>query len=382
MTSSLELRGVSYSHPGAPARTLDAVSLQVASGEMLAVLGPSGSGKTTLLRLTAGLVTPAEGDVFVGGRSVLAEPPERRGLTMMFQQPHLFPHLDVLGNVAFADVVSGVPRRAARERAQRFLDLVHLRDLARRRPRELSGGQEQRVALARALAARPEVLLLDEPFSALDPELRSAMHDLLLEVRAMLEPTTLIVTHDLAEAALADRVAVVVDGRIEQVGPVDDLYREPATLTVARLVGGFTEVPGRLSGGVHSSVLGAVEVRGSRHGQPADGPAALLVRQESVEVVPAADARTGATGIVGRLSRSGARLVAHVEVAACSGHPGVTVRAELPPGRRVAPGARVGLLVAAACACVQAPTPQPAGTAGLATFSQSSEAPSGGTSAR
>ena len=194
---------------------------------MLAVLGPSGSGKTTLLRVAAGLEQPESGDVLLDGTSVLGVPPERRDLTVMFQKPHLFPHLSVLDNVAFADRLRGRSRSQSRAAAQRYLDLVHLGDLARRRPRQLSGGQEQRVALARALAANRRVMLLDEPFSALDTDLRTSMHQLLGEVRAALDPTIVMVTHDLDEAGLADRVAVLVEGRIEQFDTIPALYSGP-----------------------------------------------------------------------------------------------------------------------------------------------------------
>ncbi len=281
MSAALTLRDVSFSHPGAGRPTLDAVDLEVAHGEMVAVLGPSGSGKTTLLRIAAGLEQPQTGAVLLDGTDVQGVGPEGRDVTMMFQKPHLFPHLDVRDNVAFADRLDGVSRREARAAAQRYLDLVHLDGLERRRPRELSGGQEQRVALARALAAHRAVMLLDEPFSSLDTDLRRQMHDLLAEVRAALEPTVVMVTHDLDEAGLADKVAVLVGGRIDQVGPVADLYTRPATVAVARLVGGFNELPGEIVDRRHHGPLGPTLLH------PAcdvTGTAIALVRREHLHL--------------------------------------------------------------------------------------------------
>ncbi len=311
--SALDLTGVSHRYPGAPAPTLDRVDLAVEEGEMLAVVGPSGSGKTTLLRIAAGLTRPDSGLVRLDGREVTALPPEQRDLTVMFQQPHLFNHIDVLDNVAFGPRLQGQSRRQARATAQRYLELVHLAGLGARRAPQLSGGQQQRVALARALATERPVLLLDEPFSALDTELRGAMHVLLGEVRAALSPTVLMVTHDLDEAALADTVAVLVEGRFAQVGPVADLYSRPASVTVARLVGGFNEVPGVVVGGRHESALGSVRLP---HGCADLGPATLLVRREQLVVGPA-----GGAGLAGRvvgIRQSGPRQLLEVEPSAPS----------------------------------------------------------------
>lgn len=254
--ATVELSDVYFTHPGRDRPTLSGVDLYIEAGDMLALIGPSGSGKTSALRILAGLEEPDRGDVLVEGVSQLGVAPERRSMSMMFQRPLLFPHLSVVDNVAFSARVSGVARDAARDRARAFLDLVHLPELALRRTAQLSGGQEQRVALARALAASPRVLLLDEPFSALDPGVRASMHDLLAEVRAVLEPTTVMVTHDLDEAALAGRVGVLVDGTIHQIGTVAALYRRPASLAVARVLGGFSEVDGQITGGAHWSGFG------------------------------------------------------------------------------------------------------------------------------
>ena len=306
--SALELAGVGHRFADAEHDTLSEVDLAVETGELLAVLGPSGSGKSTLLRVAAGLEQPSAGEVLLDDAVVTGLPPERRDLTVMFQEPQLFGHLDVLGNVAFGPRMAGTGRREAHRVAHRHLDLVHLGDLAQRRVTRLSGGQQQRVALARALATERRVLLLDEPFSALDPDLRASMHDLLAEVRAVLEPTVVMVTHDLDEASLADRVAVLVGGRLQQVCAVPDLYRRPATLAVARLVGGFAEVPGTAGSGPHRSAAGVVPLPA---GCPADGPATLLVRREQLrlgEPGAVADAAWRLPGTVTGVRRRGPRL--------------------------------------------------------------------------
>ena len=178
MTGHLQVQGLRRDFLGAPG-VLDGVDLEVPPGGCVALLGPSGGGKTTLLRLVAGLDTPDAGRVVLDGQDLGRVPPERRRTALVFQQPRLFPHLSVRDNVAFPLVVDHTPRRPARTEADRFLHLVGAADLSARRPDSLSGGQQQRVALARALAAGPDVLLLDEPFSALDPAVRVDMHRLL-----------------------------------------------------------------------------------------------------------------------------------------------------------------------------------------------------------
>lgn len=217
---------VAYDRP-----VLQGVDLDVAAGEIVCILGPSGGGKSTLLRAVAGLV-PAEGLIEVAGESMAGVPPHRRGIGMMFQNDLLFPHLDVAGNVGF-----GV-RPPAAQRVAAMLDLVGLSGYSARSIDTLSGGQAQRVALARALAPQPRLLLLDEPFGALDVVLKS---ELVLEVQRVLRElgmTVLAVTHDRQEAfTLADRVAVLRDGRLVQVGTPDELWNHPADTYVARLVG-------------------------------------------------------------------------------------------------------------------------------------------------
>jgi putative spermidine/putrescine transport system ATP-binding protein len=333
---SLELSGLTRVHGRGAAPALEDFSLEVPSGTCVAILGPSGSGKSTVLRLTAGLDEPTAGSIRLDGADLAGVAPERRGMAMVFQRPLLFPHLSVRDNVAFADRVRGVPRRAARQRAEQFLDLVQLGGFGRRPARALSGGQEQRVALARALAAEPRVLLLDEAFSALDAALREEMHELLADLRMRLDPTILLVTHDHAEAdALADSVAVLDAGRLLQTGTMRDLYARPASLAVSRLLGGRTEVPGLVRGGRHLSPLGALDLPSA----VPDGPGVLVVRHEAVQVTPPEDGDV--RGTVVRVRRRGLRALVTVEVPGDGGT--ASVDAELGPGQDVPTGRTVGL---------------------------------------
>lgn len=346
MSATLTLQGLTRDY-GGPAPALSDLTLTVTAGSCVAVVGPSGSGKTTVLRLASGLDRPDQGDVRLDEASVLEVAPEERGMAMVFQRPLLFPHRSVQDNVAFSARVRGESRRRARADAEEYLDLVQLSGFGSRHPGELSGGQEQRVALARALAARPRVLLLDEPFSALDAALRAEMHDLVRQVRAALDPTIVLVTHDQAEAAsLADCVAVLSAGRLVQHDTVEGIYSRPTSLTTARQMGGRNEVPGEVRGHHHHSVLGSValpvDVR------PPPGPGVLVFRQESVQVTDpdATDALVAGAVVASR--PVGARRLLTIEVVASGtsydGSP-VQVHAEIPPGHPVRNGDRVGLLL-------------------------------------
>ena len=339
MSAGLTVHGLRRAFTGA-APVLDGVDLEVPLGGCVVLLGPSGSGKSTLLRLVAGLDTPDAGRVLVGGRDMGGVAAERRRTALVFQQSRLFPHLDVRDNVAFPLVLRHARRRSARREADRFLELVGAADLASRRPASLSGGQEQRVALARALAADPDVLLLDEPFSALDPTVRAEMHRLLAELRAVVEPTVLLVTHGRAEAAaVADTVAVLLGGRIAQHDTVDRLHARPATLAVSRFLGGLNELPGQLLDGVHHCPAGALDLDPDLVGRVPDGPSVLVVRQEAVGLVGPADPAGHLHGTVRRVSTQGVRAL--VEVATRAG----AVSAETPPGQRWLPGQEVGLVL-------------------------------------
>ena len=240
-----------------------AVRLEVAAGETVALLGPNGAGKSTVLEVVAGLVAPTTGSVSLGGRRLDGVPPHDREVALLAQDPLLFPHLDVLDNVAFGPRAHGLSRRAARARAQEWLAHVGVADLADRPARRLSGGQAQRVAIARALAAEPRLLLLDEPMAALDVAVTPALRHTLRTVLA--DRTALIVTHDLLDALLlADRVVVIEAGRVVEDGATRELLTRPRSGFAARIAG-LNLVTGRWDG---TAVAGDLVV----HGLPGEDP--------------------------------------------------------------------------------------------------------------
>ncbi len=236
MAAAIEFRGVSRIY--GEVRAVDDVSFTVEPGEFFAMLGPSGSGKTTCLRLVAGFDTPDRGQVLLDGADVSSVPPFDRNVNTVFQDYALFPHMTVLGNVAYGPRVRGVGQAEREQSAREMLELVQLAAQGERRPAQLSGGQRQRVALARALINHPKVLLLDEPLGALDLKLREEMQIELKGLQKKLGITFVYVTHDQGEAlSMADRVAVFNKGRIEQLAVPRELYLRPATPFVARFVG-------------------------------------------------------------------------------------------------------------------------------------------------
>jgi iron(III) transport system ATP-binding protein len=255
--SELQIRKIVAGYDAAP--VLRGISFTVPHGSLTAVLGPSGSGKSTLLRVIAGLNRPVEGAIVIDGRVLSGPrvhvPPERRRIGLVPQDAALFPHLDVLANVGF-----GLPRaqRRARE-ALGMLDMVGMADFASRMPGELSGGQRHRVALARALATEPDVVLLDEPFSALDAALRAEVRGQVRQVLRRAQTTAVLVTHDQDEAlSMADQVAVVDDGRLVQVGTPAEIYAKPASRWLAQFVGGALVLPGTWNDGAVVGPLGTV----------------------------------------------------------------------------------------------------------------------------
>lgn len=245
MNTVLELRSLTKQYPDQ--RAVDGISLAIERGEFFSLLGPSGCGKTTTLRLVAGFEEPTEGDILLNGHSVVALPPFRRNVGTVFQNYALFPHLTVFENVAF-----GLRRRRpnetvdqVRQKVDRALALMQLRGKEKRRPSEISGGEKQRVALARSLVLEPQVLLLDEPLSALDPKLRKQMRIELKELQRRVGITFLFITHDEEEAlSLSDRMAVMNKGVIEQVGTPREVYSTPTTRFVAEFLGGVNWLNG------------------------------------------------------------------------------------------------------------------------------------------
>ncbi len=241
--AALKIEGVGHSYQaGDP--VLRNIDLELAPGEFLTLLGPSGCGKTTLLRIIGGFLKPTEGSVFLNGEDVTRVPPHKRRVNLVFQRAALFPHLDVYDNLAFGLKLAKVPKGEIDGRVREALELVRLEGLAHRRSGELSGGQAQRVALARALINRPEVLLLDEPLSALDLRIRQEMEGELRRLHRETDTTFVFVTHDQGEAlALSDRIALFDRGAIAELGTPREIYHRPSSALTARFVGDANLVP-------------------------------------------------------------------------------------------------------------------------------------------
>ena len=240
---------------------LDALDLAIGRGELFVLLGGSGSGKTTLLRTLAGFIAPAAGRVLLGGRDITHVPPHRRPVNTMFQSYALFPHMSVAANVGFGLRRQGLPRAAIAGRVAELLALVRMEAFADRRPDALSGGQRQRVALARSLAPRPDLLLLDEPLSALDRGLRESTRGELVRVQRQLGTTFVLVTHDQDEAlSMATRIGLLEGGRLAQIGTPADIYERPRSRSVAAFMGAANILPARVRGGgvLELPTLGAV----------------------------------------------------------------------------------------------------------------------------
>jgi sulfate transport system ATP-binding protein len=283
----LEIENVRKSFGKFPA--LSGVSLAAEDREFIALLGPSGSGKTTLLRCIAGLETPDEGAVRFNGENLLAQKVRDRRIGMVFQHYALFRHMTAAQNVAFGlNAKRGRDKPSRKEisaRVEELLALVQLEGLADRYPSQLSGGQRQRVALARALAIAPRILLLDEPFGALDAKVRRELRRWLREIHVKTGLTTIFVTHDQEEALeLADRVALLRDGALEQVGTPEELYHQPASAFVFEFVGDHVKLPCVVESGVARIYGAAAPIVGAL---PADGPATAYVRPDAFEVAPA-----------------------------------------------------------------------------------------------
>jgi len=276
---------------------VDGLTLSVEKGEFVALLGPSGCGKTTTLQMIAGFVEPTSGAIRLAGKDLLAIKPAKRGLGIVFQSYALFPHMTVAENVGFGLEMQGVAAAERKTRVAETLELVGLGAFASRFPRQMSGGQQQRVALARALVIRPQVLLLDEPLSNLDAKLREGMQIELRQIQRTVGTTTILVTHDQAEAmALSDRIVVMNQGRAEQIGPPHEAYERPATPFVANFLGktnlvdGASVRPERISFAV-SGLAGTVKTRifqGNHWLYQVDTASGLVtvIRQNSGEAMP------------------------------------------------------------------------------------------------
>ncbi len=324
-------------------------NLTIGEGEMAALLGPSGAGKTTILKVVAGLMAPTNGEILIDGRAVNALPPEKRDVVMVFQKPLLFPFMNVAQNIAFGLKMRGDGPEQRDAAVARILKLTRLEGLGARKVHALSGGQQQRVALARALVLEPAVLLMDEPLSNLDANLRQEMRELILSIQSELKITTLFVTHDQSEALMmAQRLALLLGGRLRQTGTPQDLFHRPADPEVARFFGGGNFFEGRLQGGVFECELGRLPVAaasGNGHLRTA------TIRPEDIQL--ASDAAALPESLTGTVVRTRFEGTATRAWIACAAHelvvltaagelaPGQTVRLRFPPEKiRVFPEER------------------------------------------
>jgi len=336
----LQIRNVHKSFSGFPA--LVDVNLDIKSGELVALLGPSGSGKTTLLRVLAGLEFPDYGQILFGGENLAGKPVRERRVGFVFQHYALFKHMTVLDNIGFGLTVRARRERPStediRRRAGELLDLVRLGGLADRFPHQLSGGQKQRVALARALAIDPSVLLLDEPFGALDAKVRKDLRRWLRELHLKTGYTTVFVTHDQEEALeLADRVVIMNRGRVEQIGTTDEVYDHPATPFVFDFLGTPNVFAGRIDGR-KVTLDGDSQPIETYSIHPA-GPVDVYVRPDELQIV--VSERLGIPATIADVQRAGAviRIVARIDTS------GEAIEIELPhasveadgyaPGQRI-----------------------------------------------
>lgn len=312
---------------------LDDVSLNIRSGELVALLGPSGSGKTTLLRLIAGLDHPTGGQIFFGGEDASLKTVQERNIGFVFQSYALFRHMNVLDNIGFGLSVRRGSRRMAKaeiaRRATELLDLVQLSGLEQRYPHQLSGGQRQRVALARAMAIEPSVLLLDEPFGALDAKVRRELRSWLREIHDATRHTTVFVTHDQDEALeLADRVVVMSEGRIEQIGTADEVYDTPNSPFVFGFIGESSHLPIRVENG--QFWFGDRSI-GISAGDVPEGKALLYFRPQEVKLLDGCGGCIAGTVVSSRRVAGKRRLELEVggyrervEIEVPAGHPAAT----------------------------------------------------------
>lgn len=280
--TDVTLEKLTKSYPGADRPAVDDISIDIESGSLTALLGPSASGKSTVLKMIAGLLSPSAGDILFDGRSVLREPPDKRDAVLVFQEHLLFPYMTVAENIGFGLKMRRRRKDEISSAVGGMMELMQLDGLAARKPNQLSGGQQQRVALARALVLRPKLLLLDEPFSSLDANLRVEMQGLLRTLHAEFDTTMLFVTHDQEEAvALADSIALLLDGKLRQYDTPDGFYARPRDRSVATFFGAKNFIEGRRQAGIFDCAFGQIRL-------PDNAPASgriLTFRPENVKLV-------------------------------------------------------------------------------------------------
>ncbi|MBG9387449.1 ABC transporter ATP-binding protein [Caenimonas sp. DR4.4] len=302
----LELKGLTKRYAGVP--VVDGISLSIGKGQLVCLLGPSGCGKTTTLRLIAGFAQPDAGEILVGGRRVSSpegsDAPERRNMSMIFQSYALWPHMTVYENVAYGLRLRSLPKDEIARRTDTILAATHLEQLAQRYPGELSGGQQQRVSLARALVIEPETLLLDEPLSNLDANLREEMRFEIRRLHDKFRYTTVYVTHDQAEAmTTADLIVVMNQGAIEQAGTPEDIYQRPLTEFVARFIGGTNVFKGRANGAGSVECGGGLVLRCASGDFAQQGDTSVSVRHHDVQLAAAAAGGGQVNGMAGTVAR-------------------------------------------------------------------------------
>ncbi|MCL6707508.1 ABC transporter ATP-binding protein [Pseudomonas sp. R2.Fl] len=313
MTKSADIELAAVSKVYGTTTAVHPISLKIPAGTYCCLLGPSGCGKTSTLRMIAGHESVSSGDVLLGNANVTDLPPAARGTAMMFQSYALFPHLDLVDNVAFSLKMKGVEKEARRREALEMLTLMQLEPYASRRPAQLSGGQQQRVALARALITRPEALLLDEPLSALDPFLKVRMRAELKKLQTSLGISFIHVTHSQEEAmALADLIVVMSGGRIEQAATPRTVFEKPATAFVARFMGDHNVISGKVAEASEAGTV--IEVAGG--GRFVSGPAEtavgepldLAIRTDRVRLGQQPNALLGFNGVVSNVEYLGSTV--------------------------------------------------------------------------
>jgi putative spermidine/putrescine transport system ATP-binding protein len=326
---------------------LDSFSLDIKPGELVTLLGPSGCGKTTALRMVAGLDVADSGLIEINGNAINSLPPSKRNMGMVFQAYSLFPNMTAIENVEFGLRVRGIDKAKRRKRAQEMIELVDLGKQANRFPNQMSGGQQQRVALARALAIEPNVLLLDEPLSALDAKVRTHLRDQIRRVQQEVGITTLFVTHDQEEAmAISDRVGVMNKGNLEQLDKPDVLYSNPASAFVATFVGAMNRVPGKLIDAGSVEVLGKkISVANSGHGLSSGSAVNVMIRPEQFSISSGDSVTITERSFRGPMTR--------IVVALADGT-NVDLDIASAETTSMTPGSRTGLTVSATSAIIEA----------------------------
>ncbi len=290
--------------------------LAIQKGEFVSFLGPSGCGKTTVLRMIAGFETPTTGKVMIDGRDVTQLAPNKRRIGMVFQSYALFPNMNVFGNIAFGLKVAGLSKTETEDRVQEMLKLIGLEHLAARYPYEMSGGQQQRVALARALAPRPQVLLLDEPLSALDAKIRVSLREEIRDIQRKLGITTVFVTHDQEEAmSISDRMVVMNSGRADQIGSPAEIYNRPSTSFVAGFVGTLNILKAKVTDLAQRQVfVGGKTIVLNERIKSSDSNLLLALRPEALSLTPSARQDVAVEGTVSHVNFMGSVIRIRMDV--------------------------------------------------------------------